>query len=128
MITASTAKNSLVHSGEFYYTVIMKKLSIKDKIALRITSWVATIECAILFSILALISLPTAIAGGIGTTISWIAQTFLQLVLLSIIMVGQDLQNKQTDEIAEKHYKKLLQHDEKIDLIAEYLVLKKKKK
>ena len=106
----------------------MKKLSIKDKIALRITSWVATIECAILFSILALISLPTAIAGGIGTTISWIAQTFLQLVLLSIIMVGQDLQNKQTDEIAEKHYKKLLQHDEKIDLIAEYLVLKKKKK
>lgn len=93
----------------------MKKLSIKDKIALKITSWVGTIECAVIFTILALISLPTAIHGGIGTTISWIAQTFLQLVLLSIIMVGQAIQSNQADEISEKHYQTLLRHEEKID-------------
>lgn len=93
----------------------MKKLSVKDQIALKITSLVGTIECAIVFTILALISLPTAIQGGIGTIISWIAQTFLQLVLLSIIMVGQSIQSSQTDEIAEKHYRTLLRHEQKLD-------------
>lgn len=93
----------------------MKKLSLKDRIALKITSWVGSIECAIVFTVLALISLPTAIAGGIGTIISWIAQTFLQLVLLSIIMVGQSIQSNQADDIAEKHYKTLLRHEQKLD-------------
>lgn len=45
--------------------------------------------CAYLFAALAFISLPTAISNGTAPLIQWIAQTFLQLVLLSIIMVGQ---------------------------------------
>jgi hypothetical protein len=45
--------------------------------------------CAYAFTIIALISLPDAIKGGRSTLIAWIAQTFLQLVLLSIIMIGQ---------------------------------------
>lgn len=45
--------------------------------------------CAYAFAGLALISLSAAIRGGIPTTISWIAQILLQLVLLSVIMVGQ---------------------------------------
>ena len=48
--------------------------------------------CAYLFAIIALISLPNAIKSGDTLVIvSWIAQTFLQLVLLSIIMVGQNV-------------------------------------
>ena len=45
--------------------------------------------CAYAFAALASISLPQAIAGGASTLIAWIAQTFLQLVLLSVLMVGQ---------------------------------------
>ena len=56
--------------------------------------------CAYLFAAIALISLPAAISTRDPIVIvAWIAQTFLQLVLLSIIMVGQ---LRQADAIAQK--------------------------
>lgn len=59
----------------------------------KITNGVATMWCAYLFAAIALISLPTAIkSADTIIIISWVAQTFLQLVLLSIIMVGQKVQ------------------------------------
>jgi uncharacterized membrane protein YjjP (DUF1212 family) len=63
-------------------------------LAIRITRIVGTMWCAYAFAGLALISLPAAIRGGTAMLISWIAQTFLQLVLLSIIMVGQNIAAK----------------------------------
>jgi hypothetical protein len=51
--------------------------------------------CAYIFAAIALISLPAAIKSGDRIVIvAWVAQTFLQLVLLSIIMVGQDASSK----------------------------------
>lgn len=65
-----------------------------NAIAEKITNGVATMWCAYAFAIIALISLPSAIASrNVLTIVSWVAQTFLQLVLLSIIMVGQNLQS-----------------------------------
>jgi hypothetical protein len=62
-----------------------------QKIATKITSFVSTMWCAYIFAAIALISLPAAIkTGDLIVIIAWVAQTFLQLVLLSIIMVGQD--------------------------------------
>ena len=62
-----------------------------QKIATKITSFVSTMWCAYIFVAIALISLPAAIkTGDLIVIIAWVAQTFLQLVLLSIIMVGQD--------------------------------------
>jgi len=62
-----------------------------QKIARKITSFVSTMWCAYVFAAIALISLPAAIKTGDPIVIiAWVAQTFLQLVLLSIIMVGQD--------------------------------------
>jgi hypothetical protein len=61
--------------------------------------------CAYAFAILAFISLPAAIRGGTATLISWIAQTFLQLVLLSIIMVGQNIAAKKSDRQLEQTYR-----------------------
>jgi hypothetical protein len=61
--------------------------------------------CAYGFAIIAFISLPEAIKGGTGTLIAWIAQTFLQLVLLSIIMVGQKVQGVASDNRAIDTYK-----------------------
>ncbi len=71
------------------HTTLAELDGFNGRLALAITNGVGTMWCAYAFTALALISLPTAIAAGIGPLISWIAQTFLQLVLLSIIMVGQ---------------------------------------
>ena len=61
--------------------------------------------CAYAFAILAFISLPEAIHTGKAALISWIAQTFLQLVLLSIIMVGQKVAAAASDKQAYQTYK-----------------------
>lgn len=73
-------------------------------LALKITGAVGTMWCAYAFAVLALISLPDAIRGGVATTITWTAQTFLQLVLLSIIIVGQNVQAAASDARAEATY------------------------
>jgi hypothetical protein len=73
-------------------------------LALGITKVVGTMWCAYAFAALALISLPDAIRDGTEATISWIAQTFLQLVLLSIIIVGQNLQSAAGDARAQATY------------------------
>ena len=74
-------------------------------LAEKITTGVATMWCAYFFAAIALISLPKAIKSGDTIVIvSWIAQTFLQLVLLSIIMVGQKVQSASVEQkIDETH-------------------------
>ena len=74
-------------------------------LAVQITNGVATMWCAYLFAILAFISLPEAISTGTAALIAWIAQTFLQLVLLSIIMVGQRVAAGASDKQALQTYK-----------------------
>lgn len=80
-------------------------LGINGTIAVALTRMVGTMWCAYAFAGLALISLPAAIRGGIPTTISWIAQTFLQLVLLSVIMVGQKVAAQASDKQAVQTFK-----------------------
>jgi hypothetical protein len=63
--------------------------------------------CAYAFAIIAFISLPKAIHTGTSALISWIAQTFLQLVLLSIIIVGQKVEGAAVDTRADETYKVL---------------------
>jgi len=84
----------------------MSKISIfNTKLAAKITSGVATMWCAYAFAGIALISLPSALKSGSAITIvGWVAQTFLQLVLLSIIMVGQNVASSSVEQkITETH-------------------------
>ena len=76
-----------------------------DWLASKITSAVGTMWCAYIFALIALISLPSALKSHDPIVIvAWVAQTFLQLVLLSIIMVGQDVQSKDMQQkISETH-------------------------
>ncbi|MGI8712119.1 MAG: hypothetical protein ACR2NR_02845 [Solirubrobacteraceae bacterium] len=75
------------------------------KLALVITRSVGTMACAYLFAVIALISLPAALSSGqVIIIVAWIAQTFLQLVLLSIIMVGQTVQSAASDARAAKEF------------------------
>jgi hypothetical protein len=70
----------------------------------RITKMVGSMWCAYLFAAFDLLSLPAAIKGGISSIVAWVAQTFLQLVLLSIIMVGQNVQSAAADKRSEDTY------------------------
>jgi hypothetical protein len=82
-----------------------------NKLALGITNLVSTMWCAYLFALIALISLPAALATHqLIIIVAWIAQTFLQLVLLSIIMVGQKLQADATIQRVNKKHAELKKH------------------
>ena len=74
-------------------------------LAVLITKSVSTMWCAYIFAALALISLPEAIRGGTAPLVAWIAQTFLQLVLLSVIMVGLKVAAAASDKQALQTYK-----------------------
>jgi hypothetical protein len=73
--------------------------------AVKVTEGVGTMWCAYAFAALAFVSLPSAIQSGSAVTlVSWISQTFLQLVLLSIIIVGQNVLAAAADKRSEATY------------------------
>lgn len=86
-------------------TVAQQLSGFNGWLALKITNGVATMWCAYAFAALALVSLPEAIKAGTAALIAWIAQTFLQLVLLSIIMVGQKVAAVASDKQSLQTYK-----------------------
>ena len=76
------------------------------RVALVLTGVVGTMWCAYAFAILALVALPDAIkSGGLLPMIQWVSQTFIQLVMLSVIMVGQNILGKASDRRSELTYK-----------------------
>ena len=87
------------------------------KLAVIITHAVGSMAMAYIFCLISLTSLPAILieAGvltrgdvpkpGLILIVAWIAQTFIQLVLLSIIMVGQDVQSIASDARAENTFK-----------------------
>ena len=82
------------------------RVGINGKIGLLITTLVGTMICAYVFGIIALVSLPSAITShNLTIIIAWVSSNFLQLVLLPVIIVGQNLQAKASDKRAEDTYK-----------------------
>lgn len=82
-----------------------KRLSLNNRIGLRITKSVGTMWAAYAFVALTLVSLPAALASGNELVIvAWVAQTFLQLVLLPVIIVGQNIQAASADAMAVATY------------------------
>ncbi len=79
------------------------------RVAVLVTKSVGSMWCAYVFALLALISLPAALGSHDPIIIvSWIAQTFLQLVLLPIIIVGQNVQAAASDARAESDHETLI--------------------
>jgi hypothetical protein len=74
-------------------------------LAVKITAGVGTMWCAYAFAAIAFIGLPVALKPGGEGIIAWIAQTFLQLVLLSIIIVGQNIAAASSDTRSENTFK-----------------------
>jgi hypothetical protein len=89
------------------------------KVAVLLTRVVGTMWCFWVFSLMALCSLPSVLSAfspfahvfpawmvkvSIIALVAWVAQTFLQLVLLPALMVGQNLQNVAADARAAKTF------------------------
>lgn len=71
-------------------------------IAVKITKGVGTMWCAYAFLLIDLLMLPPVIkSGSIMVWVTYIAQTVLQLVLLPIIMVGQNVIQSQNEAKAD---------------------------
>jgi ABC-type multidrug transport system fused ATPase/permease subunit len=87
-----------------------------DWLAQKITNGVATMWCAYIFTGIAIYGYPYG-SSDPRTIVQWFAQTFLQLVLLAILAVGQILLNKHVS----KNHKSMMDlhrqnHDEIIEL------------
>lgn len=74
------------------------------KIAVWVTAGVGSMTCAWLFAALAFAGLPTALKPGNIGFMFWLASDFFQLVLLSVIIVGQNIQAAAADKRAEATY------------------------
>ena len=79
--------------------------SFNDRVADRITTGLSSMWTAYVFTIVALVSLPAALAThSLIVIVAWFAQTFVQLVALSILGAGQDKAAKWTAaELRETH-------------------------
>ena len=66
---------------------------------------------AYLFALISLVSLPAALSAFLGgdtvTGITWLSQSFLQLILLPIIIVGQNVISTAQDARAEADHETL---------------------
>jgi hypothetical protein len=102
-----------------------------NRLAVLITRAVGTMWAAYLFALISFISLPQALAAFLrGETlvgITWLSQSFLQLVLLPVIIVGQNIISTSQDARAEADHEtlsalqalnvrqlQLLKHEQKI--------------
>jgi hypothetical protein len=90
-----------------------------DWLAIKITNAVGSMWCAYAFAILTFVSLPSAInTHSLITIVSWIAQTFLQLVLLAIILKGQNISGERQEKIIKhiEHLVELIEQDEEKEI------------
>jgi hypothetical protein len=85
-------------------TTVAEHVGLNGRVALVLTRVVGTMWCAYAFAALALIVLPQAIGGGLLTLVQWVSQTFIQLVMLSVIMVGQNILGRASDKRAVMTY------------------------
>jgi hypothetical protein len=81
-------------------------VGLNGRVAVLVTGAVGTMWCAYAFALLALVALPSALKSGDPLQlVQWISQTFIQLVLLSVIIVGQNITARASDKRAEMTYK-----------------------
>ena len=88
------------------------------RLAVTVTDKIGSMTCAWVFSVIALASLPAVlteafhlhvfpswlVSAGLIALVAWVAQTYIQLVLLSVIMVGQRVGAEAGDARAAKTF------------------------
>jgi hypothetical protein len=91
---------------------------VNKKIAVTVSRAVGSMTCAYIFALLSLASLPAILTQAFHLTffpgwlisaslialVAWVSSYFLQLVLLPILMVGQNVQGEASDARAAKTF------------------------
>jgi hypothetical protein len=112
-----------------------------QRLAVMLTGWVGSMECAWIFTgiaIIGLLGLLGLLNPFIFLLMQWLSQQFLQLVLLSVIMVGQAVLGRKSSIMADEQFhttqdtyediKDIMKHlsaqDQKIVEILEHLEAK----
>jgi len=98
---------------------VQRANGVNAKIAVFLTNIVGSMWCAYVFAGIALLGLRPALKPGGEGLIAWIAQTFLQLVLLSVIMVGQNVQSEASDVRSQHTYDDTVQILDRLDIHTE---------
>lgn len=83
-------------------------------LVIKIINGVSTVWCAYFFAFLALLGFPYG-SSSIPAYIAWTSQTFIQLTMLSIIMVGQ----KVMTEHHQTHHDMHSRLEKKLDSVLE---------
>lgn len=85
------------------YKKHIERLKPKEKFAIWVSDHVGTMECAAIFGVIGIGSIVGIVINNavLGLVCGAVSSYFLQLVLLPVIMVGQNLQNKHSELRAE---------------------------
>ena len=95
---------------------------LSDKIAVWFTNRVGTMSCAYIFLAWSLLPL---LFPSIEMLVAYVSQSIIQLVLLPLIMVGQGVMNRASDERADDMHARITDLMELIDEVREELVILK---
>lgn len=98
-----------------------------QRIAIALTQAVGTMECAYVFMLLALLGLPNLLPAIVAQWVQWLSQTFIQLVMLSILMVGQMLLGRHAELMAEEQYQTTQRTDHATEQIVQHLAAQDEK-
>jgi len=98
-------------------------LSRDERIGVWITEHVGTMSCAYLFSVIGASGVYGAIGGNASLVliVGSISGYFLQLVLLPVIMVGQNVQARHDQIKADIRYEVDLEIVERLERVEQYL-------
>ncbi len=96
--------------------------SLNQKIAIGLTQGVGTMLCAYVFAVLAVLGFPGLFGPEVAGLVSWASQTFIQLTMLSVIMVGQAVLGRKQEIQADEQFNTTVNTYHDIEQIMEHLI------
>lgn len=113
------------HNVNLLHEAEQKAEGINTKIAIVLTNSVGSMWTAYLFIIIAIVGLLAILnvfSPLVALLVAWASQTLIQLVLLPVIMVGQNVLNRKTELQAEEQFNTTMSTYHDIEQIMQHLV------
>lgn len=113
------------HNVNLLHEAEQKAEGINTKIAIILTNSVGSMWTAYLFVIIAIIGLLAILQvfnNTVALLVAWASQTLIQLVLLPVIMVGQNVLNRKAELQADEQFRTTMNTYHDIEQIMQHLV------
>lgn len=91
------------------------------RLAILLTRGVGTMWCAYLFAGLAVAGFPGLLSPIVSQYVQWTSQTFIQLTMLSILMVGQGVLGRKSELQADEAYKAIVNSYHDVEQVMHHL-------